>query len=209
MPRVLDNILEELNLSIKQNLDALTDFDNLGSNSVFYNETRLTTKDEQTLPIIVEGDYKGSKISIDDRYPLVIYHRGISIDNANDPNLGYGPRSYRERIYRMRMYCFGTLKLLNNPQWDYNVDIQQIVYRTIPHALSQRERILPGEESSNALEIMAEEFAGSPTKNLIVRHTAFWIEYDIRQRSDCGDISNDPITTFDDIVGLTGNGSVL
>lgn len=208
MPRILDNILEELNLSIKQNLDALTDFSNLGSNSVFYRETRLFTRDEQTMPITLVGNYLGAKVSIDDRYPLTIYHRAEDVDNENNANLGYGAKSYRERLYNMRLYCFGTLKYLNNPTWDYNVDIQQIVYRTLPHSLSRKERILPGEENSNALTIIESEFNQMAT-SLITRHTAFWIEYQIRQRSDCGDITNDPVVNFSDIVGLTGNTTVI
>lgn len=209
MPRVLDNILEELNLSIKQNLDAITDFTNLGTNSVFYNETRSTTKDDQRFPVILERDYKGQKISIDDRYYLTIYHRVVSDENETDANRGYGSKSYRERIYKMRMYCFGTLRYLNNPAWDYNVDIKQILFRTIPFALSQNERILPTSGSSDVLAVMNDEFEGAITKNLIVRHTACYIDYDIRQRSDCGSITNDPIAVFSDIEGLTGNSTVI
>jgi len=209
MPRILDNILEELNLSIKQNLDALTDFTNLGTNSKFYRETRLFTRDEQTMPITLVGNYLGEKVSIDDRYPLTIYHRAVSVENENNVNLGYGARSYRERLYNMRLYCFGTLKYLNNPTWDYNVDIQQIVYRTLPHVVGQKERILPDEENSDAIAVIESEFSASMAASLIVRHTAFWIEYQIRQRSDCGDVTNDPVVSFSDVVGLTGNSTVI
>lgn len=209
MPRILDNILDELNLSIKQNLNAVSGYTNLGNNSQFYNQTQLTQKDDIAFPVVLTGDYKGTKISLDDRYPLQIYHRIINANSESDPNSGYGAKSYYENIYEMRLYCLGTLKNLNNPDHDFNVDIMETVYYTLPHALSYRERILPQDRSANVLEILSEEFSGAMTKNLITRHVAFTIDYNIRQRSDCTTITNTPVIVFSDIAGLTANQFVV
>lgn len=203
--RLLENILEELNLTIRQNLDTLTDHITLGTKTQFYRNTKLTTKDGVTFPIVLTGSGKATKISIDNDYPLQIYHRLVKPETEEDPARGYGTKSYRFKIYQMRLFCFGTLKKLNNPNHEYGPDILQIVYNTLPVVLGQGERVQPDQENTDGQEILNSEFNGALTKHLATIHVCFTIDYTIRQRVDCGTPTNDPIVTLNDVDFISAN----
>jgi len=201
--RILDNILEEINLNIQAGLNSLTDFVNLGNQAKFYRETTLQEKDGVTFPIIKTGSGKGSRAVIDNEYPLIIYHRVIDAETREAPDQGYGTNPARFKDFQMRLFVYGTLKKLNNPNHDYTTDLMQIIYDCLPVSLDQGEKVMPKDE---ILDIIGEEFAGATTKHLSVIHTNFAIDYTIIQRIDCGSaVTNDPVITLNNLDFITAN----
>ena len=62
MPRVLDTMLEELNLNLEANLNNATGFTNLGGRTEFHVEAHLQPYAEMVIPVILTGGGEGYKI---------------------------------------------------------------------------------------------------------------------------------------------------
>jgi len=209
MPRVLDTMLEELNLNLEANLNNATGFTNLGGRAEFHVEAHLQPYAEMIIPVILTGGGEGYKIWPDDANPLQIYHRLIDAENEESPTLGYGKNVFRFKIYNMRLVCFGTLRRLNDPNRNYNTEILQIVYNSFPKSLSEGEQIFIGNENANMLSVLGEEIQGADTKYLSVIHIAFSIEYQIKHRNDCGAPTYSQVVVFNDIAAITDNSYVI
>ena len=184
-PRLLHDILTELNQDIKNYLNSLSAFNLLGSNTTFYKQCSLQEKDGRTFPIEKTGSGKANFVEIDSKKPLQIYHRVLNADHENNTSLGYGAKSHRVRNFNMILVCFGTLKYLNNPNHDATTDFCKHIIDAIPTGLDQGETVIIGNENVDMLEVMNTEFEGATLKNFSVVNIAFTVEYTIIQRSDC------------------------
>ena len=205
MPRVLDTMLEEINLNLRDNLNNATGFTNLGGQTDFHVQAHLQQIDEMTHPVVLTGGGEGYKIFPDDEYPLQIYHRLLDTENEESPELGYGNNRFSKRTYNMRLICFGTLRRLNDPNRNYNSEILQIVYNSMPKELSQGEQLFIGNEDTNMSAVLTTEFEGADMNYLTPIHIAFAIEYQIKHRSDCGAPTYQQIVVFNDISCITAN----
>lgn len=203
MPRILDNILSEINLTIQSNLAY-------GDQVQFWREAYLQDKDGTTAPLVNSGGENGYRVSWDDKYPLQIYHRVIDSTVESDPNSGYGKYPYINRTWVVRLVGIGNTKRLASRGHEGNTDIASEVFLTLPAKLSGGEWVTVGDINTNKLEVMGDEFDGAPFKNLSLQLICFSIEYEILQKYRCVDQveSVDPFLC-QDVIAITANGSIL
>jgi hypothetical protein len=205
--RILNNILTEINAALLQNLNGLDDYGDLGSRIQFWGEASLHEQDGKTFPVVNEGDGDGRIISFDDDYALQIYHRVLDIENIELPDEGFGASVKRFRDMHLRLVGIGIMSKFTERTWETNTDIMSIVYQAIPVDLTY-EFLMPGDEQPDKMAVMAAEFTNHEYDHLKFDLIAFWIEYTVRQRSDCGTISNDPLVTINDLAGITGYSTI-
>ena len=198
--RLVNNILEEINGAIAQNLPGIS--------FKFWTEAALHEQDGKTFPVITSGDGDGDVISFNDGYALQIYHRVLDIENEENPDLGYGGQVRRFRNMNMRMVGIGLRSRFTARTWETNTDILGMVYQALPVDLTY-EILIPGDEQPDKMAVMDAEFPNHEYDHLKFDLIAFWIEYVVRQRADCGTISNDPLVTLNDLVAVTGNQTVV
>jgi hypothetical protein len=198
--RLVNNILTEINGAIAQNLPGIS--------FKFWGEAALHEQDEKTFPVVSGGDGDGTIISFDDVYAMQIYHRVLDIENRESPDSGYGSSVRRFRDINMRLVGIGLRSKFTERTWETNTDILSMIYQALPIDLTY-EILIPGDEQPNKMTVMDSEFAGHEYGHLKLDLIAFWIEYAVQQRADCGDISNDPLITLNNITALVGGSYVF
>ena len=201
--RVLDNILEEINLNIKNSLD-------FGDEVIFWREAYLQAKDGKMAPLVNQGKENGHRISLDDRYPLQIYHRLIDSKTETDYSKGRGRYPYSLRKYTIRLVGIGDTKRLSLRYYEGNDDIKNLVYYSLPTRLSYDEKIASQNENTDKLFVLSEEFEGANFNKLSLQLIAFYIEYEIVQRVQCGETAiNVPPVLCDSVEVISANGTIL
>jgi hypothetical protein len=204
MPRVLDNILQEINLTIAANLSY-------SAQVQFWKEAYLQDKDGITAPLVNNGQEQGYRVSWDDRYALQIYHRVIDSDVSSDPATGYGKYPYINRTWVMQLVCIGNTKRLTNRAYEGNTDVASEVFLAMPATkLSGGEWITLGDINTDKLNVMQTEFDGAPFKSLSLQLIAFTLEYEILQKYRCNEqVTNTPPFLCEDVLAITSNGSII
>ena len=197
--RLVNNILSEINGAIAQNLPGIS--------FKFWTEAYLHTQDEKTFPVVSGGDGDGSIISFTDGYALQIYHRILDIENEESPTTGYGAKVRKFRNITSRLVGVGLRSKFTERTWETNTDILSMVYQALPVNLTY-EILIPGDEQPNKMTVIESEFAGQEYEHLKFDLIAFWIEYVVKQRADCGTISNDPLVTINDLAAITGHETI-
>ena len=204
MPRVLTNILDEINLTIQANLAYADEVR-------FWKEAYLQDKDGVTAPLVNNGSEQGYRVSWDDRFALQIYHRVIDSDVSTDNNSGYGKYPYVNRTWIMQLTCIGNTKRLTDRSYEGNTDVASEVFLSMPASkLTGGEWITLGDLNTDKLRVMQTEFDGAPFKSLSLQLIAFTLEYEILQKYRCNEqIENIPPFLCHDVLAITSNGSLL
>ena len=214
--RLLDNILEEINASLKTNLNGLDEYGNLGNLIQFWREAWNEEFDDinaegLTFPTVNQGSGSGTRITPDDNYALQVYHRVLDSENVEDTSKGVGKNIHRFRHYSMRMVVIGNINLLPVRTFETNTDLMSLVYQAMPRFMNDpyKESIIMGNEQPNKITMYSEEYAGHNFKHLMLNLLGFYVDYVIQQRSDCGTITNDPIITLNDVAAIVGNANAV
>ena len=202
--RLLNNILSEINAALEANLNGLDEYGNIGSLTQFWTEAYLHVQDAKTYPVVNSGDGDGQMVSFDDSYAMQIYHRVIDVENGSNPDSGYGRNVRRTKVYKMRLVGVGTINKFPERTWETNTDIMSLVSSALPVDLTYELSEL-NDEQPNKMDVIASEFAGHDYEKLKFNLIAFWIEYSITQRADCGDVTNEPFISLSDVVATVGN----
>ena len=201
--KVLDNLLEEINLNLQNSLSY-------GSDIQFWEQAYLQEKDGKTSPLVNQGSENGHRISLDDRYPLQIYHRLIDSETIEDPTLGKGAFPYRKRVYSMRLVGIGNTKRLTSRSYEGNDDVKNEVYFAMPKNLVNKERVQAGNENTNKLDVLSEEFDGVSFPKLSLELIAFYIEYQISHGVQCTTTAtNVPPVLCSDVDLITANAIII
>ena len=117
----------------------------------------------------------------------------------------------QQSLHFMRMAVIGNISLLPDRTFETNTDLLSLVYQAMPRYMNPpyRESIILGNEQAKKIDFYQEEFEGHDFRHLMLNLLGFYMDYVIQQRSDCGDITNDPIITFNDITAITANDNVV
>ena len=172
----INELLEDLNKRILTSLPF---------RAVLYEQAHLQPKNEQTFPVVNKGNRKGIVISPNDNVPLQAYHRILESTTDTNPELGYGKKAYRKRIYSVRNVWIGSLKRLPIKSFETNDELKNEVFKAFPNVLTNNEVIIPISESVDKLDVLSEEFDGINMSSLSLDLVAFYINYEIHQRVDC------------------------
>lgn len=172
----LNTLLEDINSQIATNLAY--------PKVKYFEQAFLQTKDEQTFPIINQGNGKGFQISIND-FALQSYHRVISSETETDYAGGKGRFPYIIRTYTVRNVWLGNIRKLPAKVYENTDDVKNDVYNAFPTILTNKEIIKTTNENIDKLEIISEEFDGNNFGYLSLELVVFYIEYEIRQKIKC------------------------
>lgn len=149
----------------------------------FYEICTLQEKDGKTFPLQNIGSGQGRKISWDDKYPMVLYHRVLDVEKLTDPNQGVGSKPYEFRLYTMRLVGIGTRKLLTVADYEDNDQFCNLISDSIPRFITAKTYCEVQEHQIDKLTVYETEFANQTTfKDKTLEGIAFWIEYTIKNK---------------------------
>lgn len=170
--------LQALNSSLQSSLS-------FGSDITFYELCDQTEKDGKTFPIQNQGNGQGRLVHWKDTYPLQIYHRLLDTTKDNDFSLGLGNKAQGTTTYSLRLVGIGTRKLLTSANFEDNVQFAEDVADAIPNILfSGTANYLQVNDIEATKQIVYnEEYEGIDMKHLKLDGIAFYIDYELREKS--------------------------
>ena len=176
----LHSKLVALNSSLQSSLS-------FGNQITFYELCDQTERDGKTFPIENQGNGQGKLVHWKDTYRLQIYHRLLDTAKDNDFALGFGNKAQGTTTYTLRLVGIGTRKLLTAAGYEDNVEFAESVADAIPNILFSGTATYLQVNDIEATKqlVYNEEYEGIDMKHLKLEGIAFYIDYELREKSCC------------------------